>query len=68
MEEFIVNKMIRTAAEHGYRKVLGEYIPTPKNAMVKDLYEKMGFVRVGENRFQANVSDFQYNKTFILEE
>lgn len=68
MEEFIVNKMIRTAAEHGFQKVAGEYIPTPKNAMVKDLYEKMGFARVGENRFEADVSGFQYHKTFIMEE
>jgi len=68
MEEFIVNKMLQTAAEHGFRKVVGEYIPTPKNAMVKDLYEKMGFVRVDENRFEADVTGFQYHKTFITEE
>jgi len=68
MEEFIVNKILQTAAEHGYAKVLGEYIPTPKNAMVKDLYEKMGFVRVGENRFEAEVDSFAYHKTFITEE
>ena len=68
MEEFIVNKMIRTAAELGYGKVIGEYIPTAKNAMVQDLYEKLGFVRVDENRFEADVAGFQYHKTFITEE
>lgn len=68
MEEFIVNKIIRTAAEHGFAAVSGEYIPTPKNAMVKDLYEKMGFRRVEENRFEANVDGFPYHKTFIAEE
>lgn len=68
MEEFIVNKILQTAGAHGFRKVIGEYIPTPKNAMVKDLYEKLGFVRVGENRFEADVSGFQYHKTFITEE
>ena len=36
--------------------------------MVRDLYEKMGFARVGENRFEADVSRFQYHKTFITEE
>jgi len=56
------------AAEHGFQKVIGEYIPTPKNAMVKDLYEKMGFARAGENRFEAGVKDFHYHKTFITEE
>lgn len=68
MEEFIANKIIRTAADHGYQKVIGEYIPTPKNAMVKDLYEKMGFTRTGEHRFEAEVSAFRYHKTFITEE
>jgi len=68
MEEFIVNKILSTAAEHGFRKVIGEYLPTPKNAMVKDLYEKMGFTRMDENRFEAEVSAFQYHKTFIAEE
>lgn len=68
MEEFIVNKILQTAAAHGFRKVIGEYIPTPKNAMVKDLYEKMGFARVSENRFEADVSGFPYHKTFIMEE
>lgn len=68
MEEFIVNKMIQTAAEQGFGKVVGEYIPTAKNAMVQDLYEKLGFARVGENRFEADVAGFQYHKTFITEE
>lgn len=68
MEEFIVNKILHTAADNGFRKVIGEYIPTPKNAMVKDLYEKMGFERIDENRFEAEVGRFQYHKTFITEE
>ena len=68
MEEFIVNKMISTAAENGFNKVIGEYIPTAKNAMVKDLYEKLGFTRTGETLFEANVADFNYHKTFITEE
>ena len=68
MEEFIVNKIIQTAAQEGFQRVIGEYLPTAKNAMVKDLYEKMGFVRVAENRFEADVPTFQYHKTFITEE
>ena len=68
MEEFITNKILQTAAENGCTKVIGEYLPTPKNAMVKDLYEAMGFERVGENRFEAEVSGFQNRKTFIMEE
>ena len=67
MEEFIINKILQTAAAHGFQKVAGEYIPTAKNAMVQDLYEKLGFARVAENRFEANTATFQYHKTFITE-
>ncbi len=68
MEEFIVNKILQTAADQGFRKVVGEYLPTPKNAMVKDLYERMGFTRITENRFEADPVQFQYHKNFISEE
>ena len=68
MEEFIVNKIMHTAESQGFQKVIGEYLPTPKNAMVRDLYEKMGFTPVGEGRFAAETAGFQYHKTFIAEE
>lgn len=68
MEEFIVDKILSVAAQQGFRRVVGEYIPTPKNAMVKDLYEQLGFARLENSRFQAEVSGFPYHKTFITEE
>lgn len=68
MEEFIVDKILSVAARQGFRRVVGEYIPTPKNAMVKDLYEQLGFSRLENGRFQAEVSGFPYHKTFITEE
>lgn len=68
MEEFIVDKILSVAAQQGFRRVVGEYIPTPKNAMVKDLYEQLGFSRLENGRFRAEVSGFPYHKTFITEE
>lgn len=68
MEEFIVDKILSVAAQQGFRRVVGEYIPTPKNAMVKDLYEQLGFARLENGRFQAEASGFPYHKTFITEE
>lgn len=65
MEEFIINTVVKTAAENGFSKVTGEYIPTPKNAMVKDIYEKLGFTRVSDTLFTADVNNFSYNKTHI---
>ena len=68
MEEFILDKIMHLAADRGIRKVVGEYLPTPKNAMVKDLYEKLGFVRVDEHRFEADPARYVYHKNYILEE
>lgn len=68
MEEFIVNRMIRAARELGYQTIVGEYLRTPKNAMVADIYEKLGFRRVSDSRFEADTASFQPNKTYIKEE
>jgi predicted enzyme involved in methoxymalonyl-ACP biosynthesis len=45
--------------------VIGEYIKTSKNAMVADIYEKMGFVRTGEYTFTADTNKFIKNKNYI---
>lgn len=65
MEEFIINKVIDTAKENGFSKVVGEYIKTPKNAMVESIYAKLGFADLGEGKFEAIVDDFKYNNTNI---
>ena len=68
MEEFIVNSIFEAARLRGCVRVVGEYIPTPKNAMVANLYERMGFCKAAENIFEADVSQFQMLKTWIREE
>ena len=68
MEEFVVNRMVREAAAHGYTRIEAEYLPTPKNGMVKDLCEQMGFTRTGENTFALDAAAFTPLKTMIKEE
>lgn len=65
MEEFIADAIIAAAKEAGFSQVIGEYIKTPKNAMVQDLYQKLGFVPVGDSRFIADVKTYQNHNTFI---
>ena len=65
MEEFIINTMIQTAAEHGFRRVIGEYLPTPKNAMVADIYKRLGFTQISDTLFTAETEGFAFNKTHI---
>ncbi|MGN1235196.1 MAG: HAD-IIIC family phosphatase [Christensenellaceae bacterium] len=68
MEEFIVNKMMETAKANGFRRVVGEYIRTPKNAMVEKLYAKLGFTDNQDNTFTAETETFVPNTTYIVEE
>ena len=67
MEEFIVNDIISTARENGFKRVIGEYVPTAKNAMVADLYERISF-RKEAGLFIADTDTFEMRKTYITEE
>lgn len=43
MENFTLNTIVDWAKSHGYHKMVGEYLPTLKNGMVKDHYKILGF-------------------------
>lgn len=68
MEQFIADSIVRAAREAGVARVVGEYIPTPKNAMVKVLYASMGFRPLSDGLYEARVDDYQNHQTFITEE
>lgn len=65
MEEFIINTIIETAKKNGFKKVIGEYIKTPKNAMVEKIYSKLGFKEISEGKFEADLDNFKFNTTNI---
>jgi FkbH-like protein len=64
MEEFIVNEMARRARARGLKRLVGEYIPTPKNSMVKNLYADMGF-SANDGKWELDLESFKELKTFI---
>ena len=43
MEAYVLNTIVGLAKENGYKNLLGEYITTPKNEMVRDHYQNLGF-------------------------
>ncbi|HEX4365494.1 MAG TPA: HAD-IIIC family phosphatase [Rhodopila sp.] len=49
-EQFMMRGLIAIAAGLGARRLLGEYLPTPKNNVVADLYPRLGFT-VAEGSF-----------------
>ncbi|HEY0801261.1 MAG TPA: HAD-IIIC family phosphatase, partial [Steroidobacteraceae bacterium] len=48
VEQFAMNKIFDLARQHGFELVEGRYIPTAKNVMVKDFFEKFGFEKTGD--------------------
>jgi FkbH-like protein len=48
LENTVLQELCRAAAARGCTEIRGTYIPTPKNGLVSDLFERLGFERVGE--------------------
>ena len=53
MEDEVVNEMARLAILRGCTEVIGHYLPTEKNGMVRDLFPRMGFTLVKETPERA---------------
>ena len=72
VEEYVFNKMVKLAAEQGIKTILGEYLPTKKNAMVKDLLGKYGFEEYAADEngtsWKLDVAQYTQNKTFVEDE
>lgn len=65
MEEYIVNAVMEAAADAGFAYVEGEYIPTSKNVMVCDIYEKFGFTSISENKYLIRTNEYVRKDTYI---
>jgi predicted enzyme involved in methoxymalonyl-ACP biosynthesis len=46
VEEAVLVELVRAARTNSVTRLAGHYIPTQKNALVADHYEKLGFVRM----------------------
>ncbi|MBB6371648.1 HAD-IIIC family phosphatase [Chryseobacterium shigense] len=64
MEDFTLNTIVETARKNGFKKVVGEYLPTAKNQMVKDHYEKLGFTNE-DDKWVLNVDNYQSKEVYI---
>jgi FkbH-like protein len=64
MENFVLNTIAEYANLLGSTTLIGEYIPTLKNEIVKDHYESLGFSEM-DSKWTLDVSTYQPKKTFI---
>lgn len=61
MEAFMLNTIVTYAQQHGYHRLIGEYIPTPKNGMVATHYTHLGFTPlIPSVATQSQLSPQQY--------
>ena len=63
IEEATMNLLVEEARRLGASELQGEYLPTKKNGMVRDLYPRLGFLRValredGSSLWALQLSDY----------
>ena len=66
MENFVLNSIVNAAKSKGFSKLIGEFIPTAKNKMVKDHYQELGFSEK-EGKWVLEINNYSEKKTFIKE-
>jgi FkbH-like protein len=64
MENFVLNTIVERAKEGGFNQLLGEYLPTAKNNMVKDHYQNLGFAEDG-NLWKLQLESYDQKPCFI---
>ena len=72
VEPTTLNLVAALAKQLGARRLVGDYIPTPKNGMVRDHYAKLGFATCGETagpdgatRHVLDLAAFAPRDTFV---
>ena len=68
MEYFTLNTMVAKAHEAGYHRIVGEYLPTPKNRMVEDHYPSLGFSKIEGTptaQYELDVDRYEPKENFI---
>jgi len=64
MELFTLNTIVAWAKVHGFKRIIGEYLPTSKNRMVEQHYPNLGFVKIKDVDTTQYVLDINNYKPF----
>jgi FkbH-like protein len=64
MEDYVMNNIVEVAKNIGCHTVLGQYVPTAKNVIIKDIFANYGFVE-NNNMWRLDTSEYQARKCFI---
>ncbi len=63
LEQTMMDEFVRRCAARGVRTIVGRYLPTAKNLLVKEIYGTMSFVKTSEDEtgsvFTLSVADYR---------
>jgi FkbH-like protein len=70
VEEATLGKLVDAAKQWGAKRLIGRYIPSPKNGMVKDHYRRLGFelqeqLENGESRWSLDLEAFKPTELYM---
>ena len=69
MENFTLNTMVECVKKKGFKRIIGEYLPTPKNKMVEQHYPNLGFTPLSESpegsRYVLDVDSYLPRECYI---
>jgi len=65
MEVYVLNCIVRQALLMGAKRLVGEYVPTQKNGLVRDLYPGLGFERLSNGRFVLDLIAYKEKECLI---
>ena len=71
VEEAVLQTLVQHAAKQGISKLVGKYLPTPKNDLVKNHYHDLGFTQediaaTGTSEWSLSIADYEH-KTLPME-
>ena len=58
VENCLFNAVVNLVKEHGCRYLIGEYLPTAKNSMVKDFYPSFGMEKIGDGLYRLDCENY----------
>ena len=68
MENFTLNTMVEYAKAKGYKRIIGEYLPTLKNKMVEQHYTSLDFQPLSGTptaQYVLDVDKYQERECYI---
>ena len=64
MENFVLNVIAKFGRDNSYKQLKGEYLATPKNKLVKNHYQDLGFTEFG-SYFTLELSHYKNKHCYI---